>query len=103
MVAGIDISKNTFDGEIQNGKTFALSSEPLEFGKVKKALKGVKRVLMEATGTYHLALAEYLHQEGFEVVVVNPAISHYYAKSKLRRNKTDKVDASLLCEMARDD
>lgn len=102
MVAGIDISKDQFDIEIQSGKTLTLSSEPSEFGQVKKALKGVRRVLMEATGTYHLALAEYLHSQGFEVVVVNPARSHYFAKFQLKRNKTDKVDASLLCEMAKD-
>ena len=102
MVAGIDISKNTFDGEVSSGKTFAISSAPSEFPKLKKALKGVKRVLMEATGTYHLAVAEYLHRQGFEVVVVNPVRAHYFAKSQMRRNKTDKVDASLLCEMAKD-
>lgn len=103
MVAGIDISKDKFDGQIQDGKRIEFSSEPSEFPKVKKALAGVTRVLMEATGTYHLALAEYLHAEGFEVVVVNPAQAHYFAKATLRRNKTDKVDAAVLCEMAKDE
>lgn len=103
MVAGIDISMNSLDGKVASGKTFAMSAEPSEFPKLKKALKGVTRVLMEATGTYHLAVAEYLYSQGFEVVVVNPACSHYFAKANLRRNKTDKVDASLLCEMAGDE
>lgn len=103
MVAGIDISKNTLDGKLACGKSFAIGNESSDFPMLRKALKGVTRVLMEATGTYHLAVAEYLHSQGFEVVVVNPACSHYFAKAHLRRNKTDKVDASLLCEMAKDE
>jgi transposase len=103
MVAGIDISKDTLDVHVSTGKSAAFSNSGKGFAQLKKCLAGARRVLMEATGTYHLALAEYLHQAGFEVVVINPARSHHYAKAQLRRNKTDKVDAKLLCEMALDD
>lgn len=100
MVAGIDISKDKFDVKVEGGKTLVLDNNPSGFQRLKKALKGVTRVLMEATGTYYIQLAEYLHAEGFEVVVVNPAQAKFFSRYKLRRNKTDKVDASILCVMA---
>lgn len=55
---------------------------------------------MEATGRYGEALATYLHTQGYTVSVVNPAQIKHYAKSQLRRNKTDKVDADLIAHFA---
>lgn len=103
MVAGIDISMDKFDGKIESGRTFGLDNTLHDMPKLKKALKGVTRVLMEATGTYYVLVAEYLYSEGFEVVVVNPAQAKYFSRYKLRRNKTDKVDASILCVMAKEE
>lgn len=55
---------------------------------------------MEATGRYGEPLATYLHGQGYTVSVVNPAQIKYYAKSQLRRNKTDKVDADVIAHFA---
>lgn len=57
-------------------------------------------VVMEATGVYHQRLAQYLHHEQVQVVVLNPAQVKYYAKSQLRRSKTDPVDARIISEYA---
>ncbi len=55
---------------------------------------------MEATGRYGEALATYLHGQGYTVSVVNPAQIKHYAKSQLRRNKTDQVDADVIAHFA---
>ena len=41
-----------------------------------------------------------LHDAGHVVGVVNPAQIRDFARTKLGRNKTDKVDAALICEYA---
>jgi transposase len=41
-----------------------------------------------------------LHEAGHVVSVVNPAQIRDFARTKLGRNKTDKVDAALICEYA---
>ena len=40
------------------------------------------------------------HEAGHVVSVVNPAQIRDFARTKLGRNKTDKVDAALICEYA---
>lgn len=58
------------------------------------------QVVMEATGVYHQRLAQYLYHHQVRVVVLNPAQVKYYAKSQLRRSKTDPVDARIISEYA---
>ncbi len=57
-------------------------------------------VLLEATGSYWVALAATLHAAGYSLAIVNPAQVHTYAKSLPRRNKTDALDAQLLARFA---
>jgi len=59
------------------------------------------QVVMEATGNYWLAFAEYLHQAGLKVSVLNPVQARHFAQAKLQRTKTDRVDAYLLREYGR--
>jgi transposase len=59
---------------------------------------GQVHACLEATGRYGEGVAECLHQAGHVVSVVNPAQIKDFARSKLGRNKTDKVDASLAAE-----
>jgi len=58
-------------------------------------------IAMEATGNYWLAVALYLHEQGFAVAVLNPSHLHYFARSQGRRAKTDRLDAALLADYAR--
>lgn len=97
IVAGIDVSKEVFDvffsgreKEFQNCAAGHLAAA--------KWCTGAELVVMEATGTYHMALACLLHAEGFNVSVVNPARSCWHAKSMGCRNKTDRVDARVLAD-----
>jgi transposase len=55
---------------------------------------------MEATGRHSLGPALALHDAGHVVSVVNPAQIRDFGRTKLGRNKTDKVDAALIREYA---
>jgi transposase len=59
-------------------------------------------VCMEATGSYHEALALFLHDQGIAVSVVNPLLVKRFVEVDRVRNKTDEGDAKSLarfCEM----
>ncbi len=53
-------------------------------------------VCMEATGTYHEALALFLHERQLLVSVVNPLLIKRFAEMSRLRNKTDEGDAKCL-------
>ena len=59
-------------------------------------------VCLEATGRYSEAIAYFLFDEAWveQVSVLNPSCIHAYAKSQMRRSKTDKADAQLLAHFA---
>jgi transposase len=63
--------------------------------------KGTVRVVVEATGTFHLDLALALAaKRGLEVMVANPHAARSFARANMRRAKTDKVDAVVLRDFA---
>lgn len=104
-VIGIDVAKGTLD-------VILLSQERSVYAQVENNLDGYQQlegwlrkqtaegghICLEATGQYSDGVAEYLHQKGYPVSVVNPARIKHYGNSKLRRNKTDKADAKLIAE-----
>ena len=71
-------------------------SELCELAKLLRSLPGETRVVMEATGNYHLPVAWLLNDSGFYVSVVNAMLVHDYGNNSLRRAKTDKKDAVKL-------
>jgi transposase len=102
-ILGIDVSKGKFDvALLREGKCkhkrFLNNLEG--FKKLREWLAEYKverlHACMESTSTYGEALAEYLHDRGFMVSIVNPARIKGFAQSELIRSKTDKVDASLI-------
>lgn len=54
---------------------------------------GALPVAMESTSTYAEALAQWLHEQGHEVYLLNPERIACYARSLGQRNKTDPADA----------
>lgn len=99
--AGVDISAEWFDvamPQIKLKERFDNNAEG--FKRLQKLFKknGIKkaRVCMEATGLYFEKLAEFLHANGHEVVVVNPQCIKSFARSELRRSKSDPLDAALI-------
>lgn len=53
-------------------------------------------VVMEATGTYWMQMAVYLHQAGCRISVINPIRSRYFSRLMMQQTKTDVIDARLL-------
>ena len=61
------------------------------------------KVLMEATGRYHEAIAAELHEHGIFVSVVNPIVIHNYsADSSVRKVKNDKKDSIKIAKFCLD-
>lgn len=78
------------------------ASELSELAKTLKSLVGETRVVMEATGNYHVPVALALHGAGLYVSVVNAILVHDYGNNSLRRAKTDKKDAIKLANYGLD-
>lgn len=100
---GIDIAKASFqvallrDGKLRH---HSFANTPQGFAQLQAWLTklGLKRVhaCMEATASYGEHLALFLYQAGHTLSVVNPARIKGFAQSELQRNKTDKLDASVI-------
>jgi transposase len=104
-VLGIDISKADFHCCLLDGTKRAQASFPNRRAGFNKAISWVKRhggkdvaVCMEATGAYWRGVAMALYDAKMTVSVVNPSRTAFFARSQLRRTKTDRVDAHMLAE-----
>jgi transposase len=103
-VLGIDVSKEKFDVALRwgQGKTRSRAFANTQAGcaQLRGWLEklGVGRVhaCLESTGSYGLGVAQFLHQTGHTVSVVNPACIKAFADSELSRAKTDRVDAKVI-------
>jgi transposase len=54
------------------------------------------RVVLESTGIYHIPLFCYLKEAGFDVIVINPLISHSNRNFNIRKVHSDKLDSKKL-------
>lgn len=105
-ILGIDIAKASFDtGLTEDNHSYeqeSFSNNNKGFKRLVKWLAAhqVKElhVCLEATGRYGDALAHFLHSQGHQVSFVNPLRIHAYGRSKLRRNKNDRLDAQLIAD-----
>ena len=68
-----------------------------ELSRLLGKLDGETRVVMEATGSYHLPVTSFLYDS-----VVNAMLVHGYGNNSLRRAKTDKKDAIKLANYGLD-
>lgn len=59
------------------------------------------RIVLEATGGYHLGVTDALAAAGIVPAIVNPSWTHHFARSQGKRAKTDRCDARMLAEYAR--
>ena len=100
---GIDISKATFNVCLSQSETQwagEFENNNRGFKKLKKWLDNHQveqlHACLEATGRYGEALTHWLYNQGYQVSVVNPQVIHHYAKTQMRRNKNDQLDARLI-------
>jgi len=101
---GIDLAKLTF---VVTLLTRAGASSYQQFPNTPAGFEQLQRWLfsqgvthvhacMEATNVYWEALAQFLHDQGHTVSVVNPARIKGFAQSQMQRNKTDKQDSATI-------
>lgn len=106
---GIDISKYKHDCFICND-TGEVIVENLSFENTKKGFQQFLDLLksydndnvhigLEATGHYGLNLKLFLEKNNYTFMEFNPLLVKEFKKSlSLRRTKTDKVDATVICQ-----
>lgn len=97
---GIDISKDVFDVMDSRGVHKQFLNQKEGFKAFVKFVERNSCVVMEATGVYHTQLADYLYSKKVFVSVVNPLVIKRYIQMNLRRIKTDKADAEMICKYA---
>lgn len=111
MFVGVDIAALTFaacwtTSRAPRDRASTFAQTPDGFAAFQEQLRtsGIPPaeilVVLEATGSYWVALAVALHQAGYAISVTNPAQVHNYARSLPRRAKTDALDAQVLAQFA---
>ena len=105
-ILGIDVSKDTLDVTLIDDEE---QKHQAQFKNMTKGLKAMKKwigkhkveslhICMEATNVYWEESAEFGYQQGWSVSVVNPARIKGFAKSQMRRNKTDREDSDIIAD-----
>lgn len=103
---GIDIAARSFDLVVRqdgrNARARTFKQTGADHARVVRELLALhpERVVMEASGVYHLDLAVALHRAGLPVSVINPRSFRHFAHIKLVGSKTDPIDSALLAEYA---
>lgn len=104
-VLGIDVSKADFHAcLLQEGRQSKKSFPNTTTGyrQLQQWLRNRRtsqvHACMEATGAYWLGLATALHESEARVSVANPSRTAMFARSQLRRTKTDRVDCEMIAQ-----
>ena len=99
--AGIDVGKNKLQLGFSDGEAGGEYGNDAEgHAALIAALRrrGVVRVGLESTASYSMAIAQALREAGFAVNVFQPRQVKAFAQFKLRRAKTDKIDAVIIAQ-----
>ena len=102
-IIGIDVSKGSFDiAFLKENKKWSNQ----QYGNTVEGITSFYEKLpkekfvfvMEATSSYYLKLAYFLHERGHHVAVVNPLKIRRFAQMRFERVKTDKADARIIAQ-----
>jgi transposase len=108
MTVGIDISKDWLDvGRFPEAEGARFANTAAGHAALVGWLEGLDapgdempvRVVFEATGAYHRALAGALERAGRRFCKVNPRRARRFAQAAGRLAKTDRIDARMLARM----
>jgi transposase len=102
-VAGIDVSKARLDVFVLPQRTaLAFGNEGRGIAALRKQLqrRGVRRVVLEATGGLEYPAARALSDAGLEVARVTPGRVRGYRRFLGKLAKTDALDAELIARFA---
>lgn len=98
-VVGIDVGKATLAVCYQMGeqvKHLAVHNTKVGFQQLVQTCGVHCLFVLEATGTYNLALAYYLHEQEGPVAVLNPLVIRRFIQMHLSKSKSDRKDAQWL-------
>ena len=108
---GIDVSKEKSTvcilkpyGEIVR-KPFDIYHTQTELTRLSTIIRDLDeevRVVMEATGVYHLPILTFLKDEGFFVAITNPLEMKRYRCQGIRSAKTDRIDSKIIANYGLD-
>jgi transposase len=99
ITAGIDTSKDKLDAAIHGqAATTTVPNNPAGWKRLADWFRcaGVQRVGIEATGNYQRGVARHLQKMGVRVLTLQPLQVKAFAKMRLQRAKTDRIDAVLI-------
>jgi transposase len=97
---GIDVAKATLQVDLQ-GKSRKLPNTPAGHQTLLGLLPESAFIIMESTGSYHIAALEFLQAADIPVAIVNPVRVKQFGKARGTLAKTDPVDAVLLSAFGR--
>ena len=108
---GIDVSKEKSTvcilkpyGEIVR-KPFDINHTQTDLIRLSTIIRDLDeevRVVMEATGVYHLPILTFLKEEGFFVAITNPLEMKRYRCQGIRTAKTDRIDSKIIANYGLD-
>lgn len=113
-VVGIDIGKrrHAAAGVTADGRDFqkpiAFLNHRADVDRLEQTLliplqaEGPVLVAIEATGHYWMCLYFELTRRGYECVVLNPIETRSQQRRRIRKNKTDKIDAKGIARFVRE-
>lgn len=102
---GIDLAKNSFDvAGLEGAATRKLPNSDDGHQQLIALLPAPTAclVVVESTGGYEQALVLALASAGHLIAVVNPKQIRYYARSRNVLAKTDRIDARIIADFARE-
>jgi len=94
----LDIAIPQADGQYLHKK---IGNDPSGFDKIFPLLPEDCCIVMEATSSYYMPFAYYLHSRQIKVSIVNPLTVNHFSKMRMSRAKTDKKDAAMIAEFGR--
>ena len=108
---GIDVSKEKSTicilkpyGEIVR-KPFDIYHTQTDLAKLATIIQGLEgevRIVMEATGVYHLPVLTFLKERRFFVAIANPLEMKRYRCQGIRNAKTDRIDSKIIANYGLD-
>jgi transposase len=101
---GIDVAKDTLDvaWATESDARWRTTNDEAGWAALIDQLHARQPtvIVLEATGGYETGVASALSVAGLPVAVVNPRQVRHFAKALGRLEKTDTLDAGILCEFA---
>jgi transposase len=100
---GIDVAKQHLDVHLlPEGKSWRIDYSPAGLARLLDQLEKVPPALivMEASGGYERACADWLAGAGLPVAVINPRLARRFAGSLGKLAKTDQIDAAMIARYA---